>query len=103
MDEGFIQGVNGDVLIDDPDRIEAYRAVGLADGFISGTQAEQLRAWTYLVESGRAWELGGWFTSRAVELLATRMIKVRTQLPKWVSDEVKRQQRLAANISRTTR
>jgi hypothetical protein len=95
MDEGFIQGVNGDVLIDDPDRIKAYRAVGLADGFINGSQAQQLKAWTYLVESGRAWELGGWFTGRAVELLATRMIKVSRQLPKWVSDEVKRQQRLA--------
>ena len=70
MDEGFIQGVNGDVLIDDPDRIEAYRAVGLADGFINGSQAEQLKAWTYLVESGRAWELKGWFTRRAIELLA---------------------------------
>jgi hypothetical protein len=96
LDEGFIQGVDGDVLIDDPDRIEAYRAVGLVDGFIGSTQAEQLSAWTYLVESGRAWELGGWFTGRAVELLATRMIKVSRQLPKWVSDEVKRQQRLAS-------
>jgi hypothetical protein len=98
MDEGFIQGVNGDVLIDDPDRIEAYRAVGLADGFIRSTQAEQLSAWTYLVESGRAWELGGWFTRRAIELLATRMIKVKRQLPAWVSDEVKRRQRLAGSV-----
>jgi hypothetical protein len=98
MGEGFIQGVDGDVLTDDPDRIEAYRAVGLADGFIGGTQAEQLRAWTYLVESGRAWKLKGWFTRRAIELLVTRMIKVsRKHLPKWVSDEVDRQQRLTSD------
>ena len=101
MDKGFIQGVNGDVLIDDPDRIEAYRAVGLVDGFIRSTQAEQLKAWTYLVESGRAWELKGWFTRRAIELLATRMIKVKRQLPAWVSDEVDRQRRLASSVEQS--
>ena len=96
MGEGFIQGVDGDVLTDDADRIKGYRAVGLVDGFIKGSEAEQLRGWTYLVESGRAWELGGWFTRRAIELLATRMIKVSGSLPKWVSDEVDRQQRLTS-------
>lgn len=98
MEEGFTEGVDGDVLLDDPDRIEGYRAVGLVDGLIAGTQAEQLRAWTYLVESGRAWELKGWFARRAIELLATRMIKVRRQLPKWVRDEVDRQQRLTSLV-----
>ena len=102
MDEGFIQGVNGDVLIDDPDRIEAYRAVGVADGFINGSQAEQLKAWTHLVESGRAWELEGWFTRRAIELLATDTIKVSGQLPKWVSNEVKRRQRLNSSVHRSS-
>ena len=97
MGEGLIQRASGDVLIDDPDRIEAYRAVGLADGFISGSQAEQLKAWTYLAESGRAWELKGWFTRRALELLAARMIQISRRLPKWVSDEVDRRQKLATS------
>jgi hypothetical protein len=86
-----------DVLIDDPDRIEGYRAVGLVDGFISGSHEDQLKAWTYLVKSGRAWDLQGWFTERAIELLASRQIKVSSeQLPSWVRDEVDRQRTLAA-------
>jgi hypothetical protein len=97
MEEGFIEGLDHDVLIDDPDRIEGYRAVGLVDGFISGSQAEQLKAWTFLVKSGRAWELQGWFASRAIELLAARQIEVNSELlPQWVRNEVERQRTLAA-------
>jgi hypothetical protein len=96
MQEGFIHCNDGDVLVDDPDRIESYRAVGLADGFIRGSQAEQLTAWTYLVESGKAWQLGGWFARRAVELLAEGKIKVSVELPQSVRDEVDRQRALAA-------
>ena len=97
MQEGFIQGCDADVLIDDPNLIEGYRAVGLADGFIRGSQAEQLKAWTYLVESGKAWQLEGWFARRAIELLADGRIKVsRELLPQAVRDEVDRRQALAA-------
>jgi hypothetical protein len=97
MEEGFIEGLDHDVLIDDPDRIESYRAIGLVDGFISGSQAEQLKAWTYLAKSGRAWELQGWFAERAIELLASRQIEVSDeQLPLWVRNEVDRQRTLAA-------
>lgn len=31
--EGFEDSPDGDVLIDDPDRIEQYRAIGLAEGY----------------------------------------------------------------------
>ncbi len=96
MQEGFIQGSDGDVVIDDPDLIEGYRAVGLADGFIRSSQAEQLKAWTYLVESGKAWQLEGWFARRAIELLADGKIKVSVELPQSVRDEVDRQRALAA-------
>lgn len=43
--EGFIQGPDGDALIDDPDRIVQYRAVALAEGLEEGTEAEVLWAW----------------------------------------------------------
>lgn len=99
MTEGFIEELDHDVLIDDPDRIEGYRAVGLADGFIRGSEAEQLKAWTYLVASGRAWELGGWFARRAIELLAAGKIKIsRNVLPVSVRNEVDRQRRLASSF-----
>lgn len=98
MREGFIESRDGEALIDDPDRIEGYRAVGLVDGFIKGSEAEQVKAWTYLVESGKAWELQGWFASRAIELLAACKIKVnRKRLPLWVRDELARQKRRLAN------
>jgi len=99
MKEGFTEGRDGDELIDDPDRIEGYRAIGLADGFIIGSEAEQLKAWTYLVTSGRAWELEGWFVRRAIELLATDKITVnRKVLPVWVRAEVDRQRRFAGSV-----
>ena len=95
--QGFIEEPDHDALIDDLDHIEGDRAVGLAEGFITGTQAEQLKAWTYLVESGKAWELQGWFAERAIELLADCKITVRRELlPQSVRDEVDRQQASAA-------
>jgi hypothetical protein len=98
MQEGFIESRDGDALVDDPDRIEGYRAVGLVDGFIKSSETEQMKAWTYLVESGKAWELKGWFASRAIELLAAGEIKVnRQRLPRWVRDELARQRRRSAS------
>jgi len=38
MEEGFIDSADGDALVVDPDRIEGYRAIGLADGLIRGSQ-----------------------------------------------------------------
>ncbi|HZE68301.1 MAG TPA: hypothetical protein VE135_02095 [Pyrinomonadaceae bacterium] len=97
MEEGFVEGQDHDELVDDPDRIEGYRAVGLADGFIRGSYVEQLEAWTCLVKSGKAWELGGWFARRAIELLAERRIKISSELlPRAVRNEVDRQRTLAA-------
>ena len=96
MQEGFIDSEDGDALVDDPDRIEGYRSVGLADGLITGSDSEQLKAWTYLVESGKAWELQGWFARRAIELLTDRKIEANGKpLPTWVRQEVERRQRLA--------
>ena len=76
MPEGFVASQDGDALIDDPDRIEGYRAVGLVVGFIESPEAEQLKAWTYLVESGKAWELQGWFAGRSIELLVSCKIRL---------------------------
>ena len=46
--EGFVELPDGDVLVDDPDRIEEYRSVALAEGFQVGTAEEVTRAWQWL-------------------------------------------------------
>jgi hypothetical protein len=46
--EGFEDSPDGDVLIDDPERIEQYRAIGLAEGLQVGTEAQVLWAWQWL-------------------------------------------------------
>lgn len=63
-----------DHLDDTPQKIDDYRAVGLAEGFIEGTEAEVLAAWQHLVTTGLAWQLQGWFGRRAKELIDAGVI-----------------------------
>jgi hypothetical protein len=47
-----------------------YEATGLAEGFIEAESEEQvLEAWQYLIDSGLAWSLQGWFGRTAVDLI----------------------------------
>ena len=52
-----------------------YEAVGLAEGFIEGTEEEVINAWEYLVDSGMAWTLQGWFGRTAKALIEEGIIK----------------------------
>ena len=52
-----------------------YEAVGLAEGFIEGTEKEQINAWQYLVDTGMAWTLQGWFGRTAQMLINDGIIK----------------------------
>ena len=52
-----------------------YQAVGLAEGFIEGTEEEVINAWEYLVDSGMAWTLQGWFGRTAKALIEEGIIK----------------------------
>ena len=49
--------------------MDSYKAVGLAEGFIEGTESEIIEAWQYLVDTGLAWTLQGWFGRTAVKLI----------------------------------
>lgn len=51
-----------------------YQAVGLAEGFIEGSDEEQLEAWQYLVDTGLAWRLQGWFGRTAKAMLDAGII-----------------------------
>jgi hypothetical protein len=54
--------------------MDNYKAVGLAEGFIEGTEKEQVEAWQYLVDTGRAWTLQGWFGRTAQMLINNGVI-----------------------------
>lgn len=50
--------------------MDNYTAVGIAEGFIEAETDEQvLQAWQYLVDTGLAWSLQGWFGRTARQLI----------------------------------
>ena len=50
--------------------MNAYLATGLAEGFIEAESEEQvIEAWQYLVVTGLAWSLQGWFGRTAAALI----------------------------------
>lgn len=55
--------------------IDSFNAVGIAEGFIEAESEEQvLEAWQFLVDSGLAWKLQGWFGRTANALLEQGLI-----------------------------
>ena len=49
--------------------ITDYQAVGLAEGWIEGTEDQVLDAWQHLHTTGLAYKLQGWFGRTAQSLL----------------------------------
>ena len=49
--------------------ITDYQAVGLAEGWIEGTEDQILDAWQHLHDTGLAYKLQGWFGRTAQGLL----------------------------------
>jgi hypothetical protein len=67
--EGFEDSPNGDVLVDNPDHIVRYRAIGLAEGLQKGTDADVLWAWQWLSDHPEVTnQLEAWFKRHVAEL-----------------------------------
>ena len=50
--------------------MNTYTAVGIAEGFIEADSQEQvIEAWQYLIDTGLAWQLQGWFGRTAAHLI----------------------------------
>lgn len=55
--------------------MDNYTAVGIAEGFIDAESEEQvLQAWQYLVDTGMAWRLQGWFGRTAKALIEQGLV-----------------------------
>jgi len=52
-----------------------YEAIGIAEGFVeSDTEEQVIEAWQYLVDTGMAWTLQGWFGRTANHLIENGII-----------------------------
>lgn len=55
--------------------MDSYRAVALAEGFEEASGEEEiLEAWQFLVNTGLAWQLQGWFGRTASALIERGLI-----------------------------
>ena len=57
--------------------MDNYEAVGLAEGFIEGTEEQIIRAYQHLVDIGLVWKLQGFFGRIANDLIEQGLVMLR--------------------------
>ena len=68
------------------DNMDMYTSTMIAEGVEDATEESQLEAWQYLVDTGLAWQLQGWFGRTAMNLIEQGLIQDRGRINK-VHDE----------------
>ena len=64
-----------------------YEAVGIAEGFIEAkNDTECIAAWQYLIDTGMAWNLQGWFGREANRLIEDGHCKLAGSSPEEISE-----------------
>jgi len=53
----------------DTERMSAFLAISIVEGDEEADEATQLQAWQYLIDTGLAWSLQGWFGRTAARLI----------------------------------
>ena len=58
---------------------DVHEAVGICKGYIPAESVEEeLEAWQYLIDTGVAWQLQGWFGRQANFLIENKFCKPKT-------------------------
>jgi hypothetical protein len=58
---------------------KVHEAVGICEGYIPAESIEEeLEAWQYLIDTGVAWQLQGWFGRQANHLIENNFCKPKT-------------------------
>lgn len=62
-----------------PFKLTPYTAVGLAEGFVEGTEEEVLAAWQYIEDNGLAVNLQGAFGRKLEELKNAGLVTTKKE------------------------
>lgn len=62
-------------MADEPKPMDLYTATMIAEGVEDADNETQIRAWQYLVDTGAAWKLQGYFGRTATMLIQNGIIK----------------------------